>query len=41
MPTLIHGAIQANLIVLIAVKYPNLFRIASEVAFGNHRNSFS
>ncbi|MCU0393506.1 MAG: Uma2 family endonuclease [Thermoflexibacter sp.] len=31
-PTLIHGAIQANLIVLIAVKYPNLFRIASEVA---------
>lgn len=31
MPTLIHGAIQANLIVQIAVKYPDRFRIASEV----------
>jgi Uma2 family endonuclease len=31
MPTLIHGAIQANLIVLIATHYPNFFRIASEV----------
>jgi Uma2 family endonuclease len=31
MPTLIHGAIQANLIVQIAVKYPDKFRIASEV----------
>ena len=31
MPTLIHGAIQANLIVQIAVKYADKFRIASEV----------
>ena len=31
MPTLIHGAIQANLIIQIAVKYPDKFRIASEV----------
>ena len=31
MPTLIHGAIQANLIIQIAVKYSKLFRIASEV----------
>ncbi len=31
MPTLIHGAIQANLIVQIAVKHPDQFRIASEV----------
>lgn len=30
-PTLIHGAIQANLIVQLAVNYPNQFRIASEV----------
>lgn len=31
MPTLIHGAIQANLIVQLAIKYSNQFRIASEV----------
>jgi len=31
MPTLLHGAIQANLIIQIAVNYPNQFRIASEV----------
>ncbi len=31
MPTLIHGAIQANLIVQFATVYPNQFRIASEV----------
>ena len=31
MPTLIHGAIQANLIIQLAVNYPNQFRIASEV----------
>ncbi|MBC8153054.1 MAG: Uma2 family endonuclease [Bacteroidetes bacterium] len=31
MPTLIHGAIQANLIVQLAINYPNQFRIASEV----------
>jgi Uma2 family endonuclease len=31
MPTLIHGAIQANLIVQVAINYPNQFRIASEV----------
>ena len=31
MPTLIHGAIQANLIVQLAVNYPSQFRIASEV----------
>jgi Uma2 family endonuclease len=31
MPTLIHGAIQANLIVQLAIKYPNQYRIASEV----------
>ena len=34
MPTLIHGAIQANLIVQLAIKCPNQFRIASEVLFG-------
>ena len=32
MPNLTHGAIQANLIVQLAVKYGNLFRIASEVS---------
>ena len=31
MPTLIHGAIQANLTIQIAINYPNQFRIASEV----------
>jgi len=31
MPTLIHGAIQANLVFEIRVKYPNQFRVASEV----------
>ncbi|WP_232325868.1 Uma2 family endonuclease [Spirosoma montaniterrae] len=31
MPTLLHGAIQANLIVQVAINYPNQFRIASEV----------
>jgi Uma2 family endonuclease len=31
MPNLTHGAIQANLIVQVAVNYPN-YRIASEVA---------
>lgn len=31
MPTLIHGAIQANLIIQVAITYPNQFRIASEV----------
>ncbi len=31
MPTLIHGAIQANLIIQVATNYPNQFRIASEV----------
>jgi Uma2 family endonuclease len=31
MPTLIHGAIQANLTISIAITYPNQFRIASEV----------
>ena len=31
MPTLIHGAIQANLIVQVAINYPNQFRVASEV----------
>ena len=31
MPTLVHGAIQANLIIQLAVNYPNQFRIASEV----------
>ncbi|TAF31745.1 MAG: Uma2 family endonuclease [Cytophagia bacterium] len=31
MPTLVHGAIQANLTIQIAVNYPNQFRIASEV----------
>jgi maltose-binding protein MalE len=31
IPTLVHGAIQANLIIQIAVKYPDKFRIASEV----------
>jgi Uma2 family endonuclease len=32
MPNLTHGAIQANLIVQLAIKYNNLFRIASEVS---------
>lgn len=32
MPTLLHGALQANLIVQIAVNYPTQFRVASEVA---------
>ncbi|MPR34785.1 Uma2 family endonuclease [Cytophagaceae bacterium SJW1-29] len=36
MPTLVHGAIQANLIVHIAVSYPNQYRIASEVALDTH-----
>jgi hypothetical protein len=31
IPTLIHGAIQANLTIQIAITYPNQFRIASEV----------
>ena len=31
MPTLLHGAIQANLIIQTAMAYPNRFRIASEV----------
>ena len=31
MPTLIHGAIQANLIVQFAINYGSLYRIASEV----------
>ena len=31
MPTLIHGAIQANLVFEIRLKYQNQFRIASEV----------
>jgi Uma2 family endonuclease len=31
MPTLIHGSLQANLIIQIAIAYPNQFRIASEV----------
>ena len=31
MPTLIHGAIQANLIVQFAINYGQKFRIASEV----------
>lgn len=31
IPTLIHGAIQANLIIQIAIKYSDKFRIASEV----------
>ena len=36
MPNLTHGAIQANLIVQLAVKYGNLFRIASEVSLATH-----
>jgi Uma2 family endonuclease len=32
MPTLIHGAIQANIIVQIATNYSNKYRIASEVS---------
>ena len=31
MPTLIHGAIQANLIIQLGVKYANQYRVASEV----------
>ncbi len=31
MPTLIHGAIQANLVFEIRLKYQNQFRVASEV----------
>jgi len=36
MPTLLHGAIQANLIIQIAVNYPNQFRIASEVTLATN-----
>ena len=32
MPNLTHGSIQANLIIQFAIKYPNQYRIASEVA---------
>ncbi len=32
MPTLIHGAIQANVIVQLAIYYGTSYRIASEVA---------
>lgn len=31
MPRLIHGAIQANLVIQLAIQYPDQFRIASEV----------
>jgi hypothetical protein len=31
LPTLIHGAIQANLVFEIRLKYQNQFRVASEV----------
>ena len=31
MPRLIHGAVQANLIIRLAIQYPDRFRIASEV----------
>ena len=32
MPNLTHGALQANLIIQLAIKHDNIFRIASEVA---------
>lgn len=31
MPNLTHGSIQANLIIQLAINYPNQYRIASEV----------
>lgn len=32
MPNLTHGSIQANLIIQLAINYPNRYRIASEVS---------
>ncbi len=41
MPTLLHGAIQANLIVQIAINYTSRFRVASEVSLATTPNSFT
>jgi Uma2 family endonuclease len=38
MPTLIHGAIQSNLVFEIRLKYQNKFRVASEVLLDTQPN---